>query len=118
MKTSRPLSVTVAAVLLAALSLPSLIFPLLPTEGVPAFIVYINVVWGVSGLIAAAGLWMLKRWSMWLAIILCALGIIAAWPGVGGAPNALMGILATTGVVGSALTILLVVLPYSRRAYA
>lgn len=118
MKTSRPLSVTVAAVLLAVLSLPNLIFPWLPSEGVPAFIVYVNVVFGVSSLIAAGGLWMLKRWSMWLAIILSVLGILAAMPGIGGAPNALLQILATTGIAGSALIIVLVALPYSRRAYA
>jgi len=69
--------------LLALLSLPNLIFPLLPSEGVPAFIIYSNVVWGVAGLVAAAGLWMLKRWSMWLTIVLCVLGILSAAPGIG-----------------------------------
>ena len=61
MNTQRPLPVTGAAVLLALLSLLYLIFPLLPTEGVPALVVYSNVVWGVVGLVAAAGLWMLNR---------------------------------------------------------
>jgi peptidoglycan/LPS O-acetylase OafA/YrhL len=118
MNTQRPLSVAIAAILLALLSLPNLIFPLLPSEGVPAFIIYSNVVWGVAGLVAAAGLWMLKRWSMWLTIVLCVLGILSAAPGIGGAPTTFLQVLATTGVVGSALIILLVVLPNSRRAYA
>ncbi len=118
MKTQRPLTVTVAAALLAVLSLPNLIFPLLPSEGVPDLVIYLNVTFGVAGLIAAGGLWTLKRWGMWLAVVLSVLGILAASPGIGGAPNALMQFLATSGVVGSALIILLVALPLSRRAYA
>jgi hypothetical protein len=117
MTTQPPLPVAFAAILLALLSLPSLIFPLLPSEGVPVFIIYLNVVWGVAGLVGASGLWMLKRWSMWLTIGLCVLGILSAAPGVGGAPTALLQILATTGVVGSAIIIMLVALPNSRRAY-
>ncbi len=35
----------------------------LPMEGVPAFVVYLGVALGVAGLLAAAGLWMLKRWA-------------------------------------------------------
>ena len=70
---------------------------------------------GVAGLVA--GLWMLKRWSMWLAIVLCVLGILSAAPGRTEAPTAQLRILATVGDVGSALIILLVVHPSSRRAY-
>jgi hypothetical protein len=72
---------------------------------------------GVLGLVAVAGLWMLKRWSMWLAIVLSVLGILSAAPGLTAAPTPLLRLLATVGVVGSALIILLVVLPNSRRAY-
>lgn len=118
MNTRRPLPVAIAAILLALLSLPNLIFPLLPTEGVPALVVYSNVVWGVAGLAAAAGLWMLRRWSMWLTIVLCALGILSAAPGLTAAPTVLLQVLATVGVVSSALIILLVVMPNSRRACA
>ena len=60
---------------------------------------------------------MLKRWSMWLAIVFCVLGILSAAPGLTEAPTAQLRILATVGVVRSALIILLVVLPSSRRAY-
>ena len=114
---ARPLPVTVAAVLLALFSLLNLIFPLLPTEGVPVFVVFLGVVLGVVGLIAAAGLWMLKRWAMWPTIIVSVVGILSAAPGLTAAPTALLRVLATVGVVGSALIILLVVLPNSRRAY-
>ncbi len=117
MNTQRPLPVAIAAVLLAVLSLPNLIFPLLPTEGVPALVVYSGVVLGVAGLVTAAGLWKLKRWSMWLAIVLCVLAILSASPGLTAASSGLLGVLATVVVAGAALIILLIVLPGSRRAY-
>jgi peptidoglycan/LPS O-acetylase OafA/YrhL len=72
---------------------------------------------GVAGLVAAAGLWRLKRWNLWLIVIVCVLGILSAAPRLTEAPNALLWILATVGVVGGALIILLVGLPNLRRAY-
>jgi hypothetical protein len=55
---------------------------------------------------------------VWATIVLCALGIISAAPGIVGAPTVLLQVLAATGIVGSALIILLVALPSSRRVYA
>ena len=72
---------------------------------------------GDAGLVAAAGLWRLKRWNLWLIVTVCVLGIISAAPRLTEAPNALLRILATGGVVGGALIFLLVVLPNLRRAY-
>jgi hypothetical protein len=82
---ARPLPVTIAAVLLALLSLANLL-PLFP-EGVPAFVIYLGIVLGVAGLIGAAGLWMLKRWSVWLTIIVSVLNILLAAPGLLYPPN-------------------------------
>ena len=87
------------------------------SEGVPAFVIYLGVVLGVLGLIGAAGLWMLKRWALWLTIVVCVLNILSAAPGLAFAPTPTLRALATVGVVGFALVILLVVLPNSRRAY-
>jgi hypothetical protein len=115
---SRPQAVTVAAVLLALFSLANLISPLLPSEGVPAFVIYLGVVLGIAGLAAAAGLWMLKKWSIWLTIIVSALNLLSAAPGIAFAPNAALQVAATITVVGSAIIIVLVVLPISRRAFA
>ena len=113
---SRPTSVTVAAVLLALSSLLNLV-PL-PVEGVPAVVVYGALVLGVVGLVAAAGLWVLKRWGVWLAVAVSALNLVSAAPGIFAAPTAALRVAATTGVVVSALIIVLVVLPASRRAFA
>src|ERR671914_2549751 len=100
---SRPLTVTVAAILLALFSVPNLLFPLwaeaIPREEeVPALVVYTTVLVGVAGLVGAAGLWMLRKWSLWLTIVVCALVLDAAG-GVAGAPTAALQAAATVMVV-------------------
>src|SRR5215211_4762470 len=114
---ARPLPITIAAVLMALFGLVNLFSPLFPSEGIPAFVVYLGVVLGVVGLIAAAGLWMLKRWSLWLTIVVSVLNILSAAPGLAFAPTPTLRVLATIGVVGFALVVVLAVLPSSRRAY-
>ncbi len=81
-----------------------------------AFVVYLSFVLGVVDRVAAE-LWRLKRWNPWLIVIVCVVGILSAAPRLTEAPNALLRILATGGVVGGALIFLLVVLPNLRRAY-
>ena len=116
---SRPEPVTVAAAIQALFSLLSLPGPLLPgSEGVPAVVLYSVIVQGGVGLVAPAGLWMLKKWGLWLTIIVNALGALSAAPGVVAAPNAVLQASALVGVLISALIIVLVVLPSSRRALA
>ena len=114
---ARPLPVTVAAILLVLFSLINLLSPFLPMEGVPAFVVYLGVALGVAGLLAAAGLWMLKRWALWLTIVVSVLNILSAAPGLAFAPNVVLRAAATVTVVSFAVVVLLVVLPNSRRAY-
>jgi hypothetical protein len=112
--------VTVAAILLALCSLLSLPGPLLPgSEGVPEVVLYSGVVLGIVGLVAAVGLWMLRKWSLWLTIVVSVLNILSAAPGVAFAPNAPLQVAATVTVVVFALIIVLVVgVPSSRRALA
>jgi len=114
----RPLPVTAAAVLLALISLAGLPGPLLPgSEVVPAVVLYSGIVLGVAGLIAAVGLWLLKRWSFWLTIVVSALNLLSAAPGIAFAPGAVK-IVAAVGVLVSAVIIVLVLRSVSRRALA
>jgi len=117
MNTQRPLSITIAIVLLAVLSLGNLSTPLMSGEA-PASAIYMLSALGISGLLCAAGLWTLKRWALWLTIFVSILNILAAAPGLVFAPVLTVRLLAAIGVVGFGLVILLVVLPTSRRAYA
>ena len=78
-------------------------------------VIYSAVVLGVAGLVAAAGSWMLKRW---LAIAVCAINLVSAAPGIPFAPDAALQAAATATVLVSAIIIVLVVLPTSRRAFA
>ncbi len=116
---SRPLPVTVAAILLALTSLLNFPAPLVPgSEEVPAVVIYGGLVLGVVGLVAAAGLWMLKKWSVWITIVVSVLGLLSAAPGVAFGPNVALQVAAAVGVLIPALIIVLVLLPTSRRAFA
>jgi uncharacterized membrane protein (DUF2068 family) len=113
---SRPLPVTIAAILLVLGSLVNFLAPImLPAEAGSA--VYIIVGLGALGLVAAGGLWMLKRWALWLTVVVAVLNILAAAPGLVFATDFSGRALATMGIVGFALVILLAVLPGPRRTY-
>jgi hypothetical protein len=114
--TQRPLSVTFAAILLALFSLANLI-PAGP-EGGPALVIYTSVVLSILGMAGAVGLWMLKRWGLWLAVVVCWLNILTAAPGLAFAPNLTLRLLASLGVVIYTFIFALTVLPNSRHAYS
>ena len=106
---SRPVPVTVAAILLTLCSLLSIPGPSLPgSEGVPEVGLYSGIVLGIVGLVAAVGLWMLKKWSLWLTVVVSVLNILSAAPGVAFAPKAPLQVAATATVVVFALIIVLV----------
>ena len=114
---SRPQTVNVAAILLALFSVLNVLFPFFPVEGIPAAAVYIGVVAGAAGLIGAAGLWLLRKWGIWITIIVSVLNILDAAPGIAFAPNTTLQVAATVTVLGFVLVLVLVVLPTSRRAF-
>ena len=122
MNTQRPPAVTVAVVLLALLSVVNMVPPSLmasPAEAaeVPAFVAYLGVILGVVGLVAAYGLWALKRWSVWLTIILSAVNILLTVPPLLFGPTVAIQVVNIVSDVAFALVIVLVLLPASRRAY-
>ena len=122
MNTQRPPAVTVAVVLLALLSVvnmvpPSLMAPPAEAAEVPAFVTYLGVILGVVGLVAAYGLWALKRWSVWLTIILSAVNILLTVPPLLFGPTVAIQVVSIVSGVAFALVIVLVLLPASRRVY-
>ena len=122
MNTQFPPAMTVAFVLLALLSVVNMVPPSLmasPAEAaeVPAFVAYLGVILGVVGLVAAYGLWALKRWGVWLTIILSAVSILLSVPGTLFAPTVAIQVYNIVSGVAFALVIVLVLLPASRRAH-
>ena len=117
---SRPLPLTVAAILLVLLSLFDFPLPwmlLFPgVEEPPAFVIYSGYALGIVGLVVAVGLWMMKAWSYWATIIVCVLNLLLGAPGVIMAPTAAVRATVAVTEVVAVLIIVLVVLPPSQRA--
>ena len=118
---SRPLPVTVAAILMALFSLMNFPGPwwyAIPgaMEETPMFVIYAGIVLVIVGLIAAVGLWMLKRWGLWLTIVVSVVNILFNLSGLFMVQAA--GLLAAIAVqtVAFVLTLVLIVLPSARRA--
>ena len=114
---SRPQTVNVAAILLALFSVLNVLFAVFPIEGIPEAAICIGVVAGAIGLVGAAGLWLLRKWGIWITIIVCVLNVLDAAPEVAFAPNAALQVAATVTVLGFVLVLVLVVIPTSRRAF-
>lgn len=115
MNTKRPVPLTIASILLALLSLGDLSLPLFGHP--PLLITSGSIVLGILGLVAAFGLWRLKRWGMILTIIYSVLQALSGVSGITEAPNVIKVLTAITMVLCIVL-IALVVLPSARRAYA
>ena len=78
---ARPQPVTVAAILMALFSLMNFPGPwwyLVPgaVEATPMSVIYSGIVLGIVGIVAAGGLWMMKRWGLWLTIVVCVINIL------------------------------------------
>ncbi len=117
MNTKRPLTLILALVLLALLSLFGLITPFQP--GPPLVIaLYAFIVGGVGGLIAVFGLWKLQRWGLLLTIIIASLSILVAVPGLWLAPSTSGKAVSVGIIVFNVLVLVLVALPATRKAYA
>jgi hypothetical protein len=117
----------IAAVLLALLSLLTSALPLFVAVLIPAVVLYSGVALGFAGLAATGGLWMLKRWGLWLTIVTSAINFLWAAPGLAvvlttplwrSDPVVVTGfVLSLITVAAFVLVIALTVLPSSRRAY-
>lgn len=118
---ARPMPITVAVALSVLLILGNLAAPAFPQgsgdDKVPTFIIVTGVFLGLVGIAAAVGLWQLRRWGMILTIVVSAVNLLSAAPGIAFGPNAVLKVLATLTVLVSIAIIVLVVRPEARRAY-
>ena len=123
MSPRRALPVTVAAILMALFSLMNFPGPwwyLVPgaVEATPMIVIYSGIVLGIVGLVAAVGLWMLKRWGLWLTIVVCVVNILFNVFGLAVVPTVALQVAIVVQTIGFVLAIVLAVLPDSRRAFA
>src|SRR4051812_26495737 len=117
---ARPLPVTIAAVLLLLESVTDFPLPwdaLFPgAEEPPWFIVYPGIVLGIAGLVVCYGLWTLKPWSLWAAVVVGVLNFLLSALAFGAdLPRGLLAIIAV-GMVIAVLIVVLVLLPSSGAA--
>jgi uncharacterized membrane protein (DUF2068 family) len=114
---SRPQSVTIAAILMALFSLMNFPGPwwyMVPgaVEETPMFVIYS----GIVGIVAAVGLWMLRTtWGFWFTIVVSVINILLNALGLVMAPGAALKAAIAVQTIGFVLVIVLVVLPTSRR---
>ena len=119
MKTKRPTLLIITSLLLILSALLSWGTVLLKiNEGDPglAILVTVGVIEGVLSLVAAAGVFAIKRWALWLAVVLSGFGIFTSISGIvlwDGLPKALC----IVGAMLNVLVILLAVLPSARHPY-
>ena len=106
----------IADILFAILSLFNIVFsmPALlngpgdqgSAAGIPQFVIVLAALTGIAGLIAAYGAWKGQKWGIWLALIISAINMVSALPGVLFAPNAFARVSAITGVAISGFIII------------
>ncbi len=119
MNSTRPMSLVVALALLALMGVGHLFVPFVPDAAkIPAFVVYGDVVLGLIGLVAAIGLWRLKQWGLVLSLIILALNIVSAAPGMFAAPNVGLQVVTAVYALLSLVSIALLGLPSARTSFA
>jgi uncharacterized membrane protein (DUF2068 family) len=116
-----PLPVTVAVILSVLVIVANFISPLLPQgtadNTVPTAAIVVGVVFGLLGIPAAIGLWLLRRWGSIATIIVTAINLLLAAPGIVGGPYAWIKALAALFVLVCAAIIVLATRPEARRSY-
>ena len=121
MKTKCPTVLSIAIILLILASLLFWLTAFLSPDpsrdpGSPV-VLYASVVLGVLGLVAAFGIFNLKRWGMWLAIGVSVFGALFGAGGIAYSSSPLTKSLGMVLVALYALVIVLVILPSTRAAY-
>ena len=117
MTPKRSTALLAALALLVLLGVGHLTVPFLPdADKIPPLVRYGDVALGLVSLVAGFGLWNLQRWGIILTVIIAALNIVSAAPGMIAAPNMGLQVITVAYVVLSLLIIILVMLRSERKA--
>lgn len=105
--------------LLVLLGVGHLTVPFVPdADKIPPLVRYGDVALGLVSLVAGFGLWNLQRWGIILTVIVAALNIVSAAPGMIAAPSLALQVVTVAYVVLSLLIIVLVMLRSERKVAA
>jgi uncharacterized membrane protein (DUF2068 family) len=113
--------VTIAVILSVLVIIGNFASPILPNgsgeDTVPTSVIVIGFVLAMIGIVAAIGLWLLRKWGMILTIVVMAINLLLAVPGIPFGPGMAVRVLSALFALVCAATIVLVLRPESRRAY-
>src|SRR5438309_1835640 len=88
----RPVTVTIAVVLSVLVIIVNFATPALPSgsgdDKVPTSVIVVGIVLALLGIPAAVGLWMLRKWGFIATIVVTAVNLILAAPGIAFGPGA------------------------------
>lgn len=119
MTLKRSVYLLAALTLLVLLGVGHLAVPFVPgADKIPPLVRYGDVALGVLSLVAGFGLWNLRRWGIVLTVIIAALNIASAAPGMIAAPSQALQVVTAAYVVLSLLLIVLVMVRSERTATA
>jgi hypothetical protein len=115
---TRPQAVTAAVVITVVTALatfPSLFLP--GTDEVPAAAIGISIIASLVMLVAAWGLWQLRRWGAVITFALTLLSVLSSIPAFIERPSGWIVASAAVGVPIGIVVLVLIALPSSRRVY-
>ena len=111
---SRPQPVTVALVLFALVIIGNIVGPLLPSsDGEIVF----GIVSALIGIVAASGLWRLRKWGCIASVVVAALNLLLDAPAIAVTSSTPAKVGAALSVLACFAIIVLVTRPEARRAY-
>jgi hypothetical protein len=114
---NRPSSVSWAALLAVGIEIGSIPFGFTPGADMPGFAVVIGIVVTLLTIVAAWGMWNLRRWGAIVMFVVTLLDTITAIPGLFMPPNDWILAELIIGVPLSVAVLVLIALPASRRAF-
>ncbi len=106
-----------AALLAVGIQIGSIPFSFTPGADIPGFAIVIGMVVLVLTVLAAWGMWNLRRWGAILMFVVTLLNTLTAIPGFFMPPNNWILAELVVGVPLSVVVLVLIALPSARRAY-
>ena len=119
---NRSKQITIASILMFLLSAFGIVVAIPPltqgtaAEAPPFFINVLGLALAVLGIVSAYGVWNNQKWGKILTIVICAINVLSALPGVFIAPTTFLWVSATGWIIVSVAIIILLLWPTPKSA--